>query len=184
MTVITTKNPKETQRVATLLASEVRGIETTHALVLALNGELGAGKSTFVQGFCRSLGIKDRITSPTFVLMKIYQLSGTKQKFKHLVHVDCYRIERPDELVHLGLNEILADRDAIVLIEWANRIKSILPDDAIMLELGHGEKPNERTIRSGSHACGCLKKNNRVGKTEPKTFQQPVPAPSRMCKVE
>lgn len=146
MAIITTKNPKETQKVAALLASEVCGIETTHALVLALNGELGTGKTTFAQGFCMALGVKDRITSPTFVLMKIYTLAKKKLNFKHLVHIDCYRIERPDELIHLGFDEILADRDAIVLIEWADRIKSILPDDAIVLELGHGEKPNERTI--------------------------------------
>lgn len=146
MTVMITKSAKETQRVATMLASEVRGVVTTHALVLALNGELGAGKTTFVQGFSRALGVTDRITSPTFVLIKIYKLRGRKMKFKHLVHIDCYRIERPSELMHLGLDEILADPDAIVLIEWADRIKSALPDDAIFLQLGHGKKSNERTI--------------------------------------
>lgn len=146
MTVIMTKNAGQTQKVAALLASEARGVSTAHALVLALSGELGAGKTTFVQGFCRALGIKDRITSPTFVLMKIYKLAKKKLKFEHLVHIDCYRIERADELMHLGLDNILADSDAIVLIEWANRIKSALPDDAIVLEMRHGEKPSERTI--------------------------------------
>ncbi len=149
MAIITTKNPKETQKVAALLASEVCGIETTHALVFALNGELGAGKTTFVQGFCRAFGIKENVTSPTFVLMKTYQLRPVQNNrhFRHLVHIDCYRIEDPGELLHLGLDDILADPDAIVLIEWANRIKKVLPDDAIMLELGHGEKPNKRTIK-------------------------------------
>lgn len=149
MTVITTKNSKETQKVAALLASEVWSIETTHALVIGLNGELGVGKTTFTQGFCRAFGVKENVTSPTFVLMKTYQLRPARNNrhFRHLVHIDCYRIERPDELLHLGLDEILADRDAIVLIEWADRIKSIVPDDAITLELGHGEKPNERTIK-------------------------------------
>lgn len=146
MAVITTTSAKQTQKVATLLASQVRGIETTHALVLALNGELGAGKTTFVQGFSRALGIKDRITSPTFVLMKIYKLAQKKFTFKHLVHIDCYRIDRSDELLHLGLDEILGDPDAIILIEWANRIKKILPSDAITLNFGHGKKPTERTI--------------------------------------
>ena len=153
MTVITTKHPKETQKVASLLASEVRGIETTHALVIALNGELGAGKTTFTQGFCRAFGIKENITSPTFVLMKTYQLRPVQNNrhFRHLTHIDCYRIEDSAELLHLGLDEILADPDAIVLIEWADRIKSILPDDAISLDLGHGEKSNERTIEIKSY---------------------------------
>lgn len=164
MTVITTKHPKETQKVASLLASEVRGIETTHALVIALNGELGAGKTTFTQGFCRAFGVKENVTSPTFVLMKTYQLQykahnaqhvtqskNKRTQFRHLVHIDCYRIERPDELLHLGLDDILADPDAIVLIEWANRIKEVLPEDAITLELGHGERPNERTIEIKTH---------------------------------
>ncbi len=146
MVVITTKNPKEMQRVATLLALEARGMKTAHALVLALWGELGAGKTTFVRGFSRALGIKDRITSPTFVLMKIYRLAKKKLNFKHLIHIDCHRIDRPDELLHLGLDEILADPDAIVLIEWADRIKKILPDDAITLNFDHGKRPNERTI--------------------------------------
>ncbi|MBI4224849.1 MAG: tRNA (adenosine(37)-N6)-threonylcarbamoyltransferase complex ATPase subunit type 1 TsaE [Candidatus Sungbacteria bacterium] len=148
MAIITTKHWKETQKVAALLASEVRGVETTHALVIALNGELGAGKTTFTQGFCRAFGVRENVTSPTFVLMKTYQLRPVQNNrhFRHLVHIDCYRIEDAVELLHLGLDDILADPDAIVLIEWANRIKNILPDDAIVLELGHGEKPNERTI--------------------------------------
>lgn len=166
MATITTKHWKETQKVAALLASEVRGIETTHALVIALNGELGAGKTTFVQGFCRAFGIKENVISPTFVLMKTYQLQRNapnaqhvtqrrtkRTQFRHLTHIDCYRVENPAELLHLGLDEILADPDAIVLIEWADRIKNILPDDAVVLELGHGDppageagKPNERTI--------------------------------------
>ncbi|MBI3442594.1 MAG: tRNA (adenosine(37)-N6)-threonylcarbamoyltransferase complex ATPase subunit type 1 TsaE [Candidatus Sungbacteria bacterium] len=156
MAVITTKNAKETQKVASLLAGEAPRVETDHALVICLNGELGAGKTTLVQGFCRALGITERITSPTFVLMKIYQLNHrtrsmkhiaqNRSRFKHLAHIDCYRIERPDELPHLGLDEILADPDTIVLIEWANRIKKILPADVITLNLGHGKRPTERTI--------------------------------------
>lgn len=146
MTVITTRNAQETQKVASLLASEVQSIETARAVVLALNGELGAGKTTFTQGFCRALGIKDRITSPTFVLMKIYQRAGARQKFKHVVHIDCYRIDQPDELMRLGLEELLADPDAIILIEWADRIKKALPGHAITLDFTHGQKPNERAI--------------------------------------
>ena len=144
---ITTTSAQETQKISAMLAVEIQNSGRragAHAVVIALNGDLGAGKTTFTQGFARSLGIKERITSPTFVLMKIYRIA--RDGFKHLVHIDCYRVDRPEELLHLGLDEILEDRDAIVLIEWADRIRRVLPDDVIELHLGHGKKINERTI--------------------------------------
>ncbi len=145
MTVIETRSTHETRRVAHLFAKEiVRAPRGRGARVLALQGELGAGKTTFVQGFAHALGVKEKVKSPTFVLMKIYPLK--KQNFRHLIHVDCYRLASHRDLVHLGFKEMLKDPNAVILIEWAERIKKILPRDAIHIQFTHTEKSYGRTI--------------------------------------
>ncbi len=82
--------------------------------------------------------------------MKIYDLKrearSKKQGFKYLVHIDCYRIKSPNDLLHLGMKDILKDRDAIVLIEWADRIKKLLSRDAVWLQFKHGKEHHERRI--------------------------------------
>ena len=143
---IITKSTIQTKQFAWLIAKKVARMKSDHARVLALTGNLGAGKTTFVQGFAAALGIKEKIQSPTFVLMKIYLLNAQKN-FKHLVHIDAYRIEMPQELEHLGFHELAKDKDAIILIEWADLIKKLLPNDAIWITFGHGKKANERIIR-------------------------------------
>lgn len=143
MPAIYTKSAKETQRAARILAGVLR--PSGRATVVALEGELGAGKTTFVQGFARALGVREKIKSPTFVLMKIYALTKNKT-FKHFVHIDCYRMQNSKDLTHLGLKEILRDRGAVILIEWADRIKKTLPRDAIKLTFLHGKKLDERMI--------------------------------------
>lgn len=166
MVAITTNNARATQNLARMLAKELGAVHTEHALIIALQGDLGAGKTTFAQGFARALGVKERMISPTFVLMKIYQLGQTskaqsqkpglsKKKtlhiklatFNYLVHIDCYRITHARDMEHLGLREILRDRDAIVVIEWPERIKKLLPKDAIVLNFTHGKHRNERIVR-------------------------------------
>lgn len=149
MVEIAARSAVETQKIARLLADEIRPRQDG-AVVIALEGELGAGKTTFAQGLARALGVKENVLSPTFVLMKIYDLnqeSGIRNYgFKYFIHIDCYRIQSPKDLIHLGLKDILQDRDAIVLIEWADRIKKILPRDVIRLMFAHGVKHNERRI--------------------------------------
>ncbi|MEK7099293.1 MAG: tRNA (adenosine(37)-N6)-threonylcarbamoyltransferase complex ATPase subunit type 1 TsaE [Patescibacteria group bacterium] len=142
MTVITTKSARETQKIARILAKELR--PSTRAQVIALQGELGAGKTTFSQGFAHTLGVTERVLSPTFVLMKIYPLK--KKHFSRLVHIDCYRITSPKDLAPLGIKEILTDPTAIVLIEWPERVKRIIPRDVVWIQFIHGEKLRERVI--------------------------------------
>ncbi len=141
---IVTKSARQTQRVARMLAGQLSGFRPAGAAVIALHGELGTGKTTFAQGFARALDVRENVLSPTFVLMKIYALK--KKSFRHLVHVDCYRLASPPDLLHLGFKETLKDKDAIILIEWADRIKKILPRDAIWITFAHGLKQNERRI--------------------------------------
>ena len=153
----------QTKKIAGLLAKEILAdkIKRKNALVLALAGDLGSGKTTFTQGFLRGLGIKNKITSPTFVIAKKYNLKtwnlsarggsalGGKlktQKYERAWHFDCYRIRKSAELFSLGFKEILADPQNIILIEWPEIIKKVLPKNSIWIKFEHGEKENERTI--------------------------------------
>lgn len=141
---IETKNAKETQKIAALLARELDAGWWDCARVVALEGNLGAGKTTFVQGFAAALGIKEPVKSPTFLVMKVYAVK--RKHTKHLVHIDCYRLDDASELRHLGFDKLLADKDAIIIIEWADRIKKILPRDMVWMSFEHGKKINERSI--------------------------------------
>ncbi|MFA5386590.1 MAG: tRNA (adenosine(37)-N6)-threonylcarbamoyltransferase complex ATPase subunit type 1 TsaE [Candidatus Paceibacterota bacterium] len=134
-----TKSANETKKIAKLLAEDIlKGrLKTKKGLVLAFSGNLGSGKTTFIQGFLRGLGIKNKITSPTFVIMK---------RYKNAYHIDCYRFRKPAELVDLGFKKLVNKPENIFLIEWAERIKKILPKDTIWLEFKHGDKENEREI--------------------------------------
>ena len=103
------------------------------ARVVALIGDLGAGKTTFVQALARSLGVHEPVTSPTYVIEKIYPLEG--QAFARLVHIDAYRLDTPDELVKLDWARTLSDAANLIVIEWADRVKELLPHDAITARL-------------------------------------------------
>lgn len=118
-------SPEETQKIAEDLAKMLKGGE-----IFVLSGDLGAGKTTFIQGLAKGLGIKENITSPTFVLMKIYQARDNL----NLAHLDCYRINSGGALSDLGLDEIFRDKNNIVAIEWGERIMDILPPNFMRVE--------------------------------------------------
>ena len=111
--------------------------------IVGLQGELGSGKTTFVQFFAKALGIKDKILSPTFVIFKSFALKN--KRFKKLYHFDCYRINQPKEILDLGFKEIIRDKKNVVLIEWSDRIKNLLPPEAVILEFRFIDK-NKREI--------------------------------------
>ncbi len=117
-----------------LTALNLKAGEKEAATVIALSGNLGAGKTTFVQLLAKELGIKEIVTSPTFTIMKNYS-AGENQVFEHLVHMDAYRIDSLDELSPLRLEEILATPKTLVCIEWAEKISPILPSDTVYLSL-------------------------------------------------
>ena len=115
-----------------------------NAIVLALQGDLGAGKTTFTQGFGRGLGIKRKMASPTFILMRRFSINHLP--FTNLYHIDAYRLKKLDSLEVLGLKEIFADPKNIVLIEWPEKIKKALPKGTMWLKFQYGKKENERRI--------------------------------------
>lgn len=144
------KSAKETQKISKIMAGEfVKHRVFNKALVVALEGELGSGKTTFSQGLAKALGIKEKVLSPTFVLVKIYKVTSRQAqriKLKHLIHIDCYRLDSPTDLLHLGFKDFLKDRDAILVIEWASKIKSILPKNTIWIRFKHGAKSSIRIL--------------------------------------
>ncbi len=136
MKIYITNSAKETQNLAYELAKKLA------ANVFLLNGELGSGKTTFIHGFAKGLGIKDKILSPTFVLIKEHKVPNSLKK---LYHIDLYRIGKTGDL---GLEEIINNENNIVLIEWAERLEK-LPEDAIKISLEKmGENQRKITILS------------------------------------
>lgn len=121
MDIQVTNNYKETQKIGERLAKTIKP-----PIILALISDLGGGKTTFTQGLAKGLGIKNIITSPTFVLEKIYNIP--KKKY-NLHHYDLYRID-PDDIL---IDEILENaKDNIVVIEWADKIKDQLPKKEVI----------------------------------------------------
>lgn len=105
------------------------------ACVLGLVGDLGAGKTTFSKELLLELGVKDNITSPTFSIINSYPISY--QNFTHVFHVDVYRIEDIQELEVLRFDTLLNNPHHIVVIEWADMIKDILPNTTIWIQIEH-----------------------------------------------
>lgn len=124
--VLETHSPDETRRLAAALTPMLLPGD-----VLSLAGDLGAGKTTFVQGLAAGLGIYERVTSPTFVLMKEY-LGGRYP----LMHIDVYRLARFQEVIDLGYEEML-DPSHIVVVEWGNVVEPLLPRERLTVELRH-----------------------------------------------
>lgn len=113
------------------------------AAVLALHGDLGAGKTTFMQQLAATLGVTESVTSPTFVVMKIYDLK--EQAYDRLVHIDAYRIEELEEMQPLRLADYLADTGNLVAIEWAEHIADLLPSETVHMYIDiSGETRNVR----------------------------------------
>lgn len=141
---LVSKSAKETKNFAKKLALGIlhNAYGLRHmAVVVSLEGELGAGKTTFTQGFAEGLGIKEKIQSPTFVILKIYKIGARKR----LIHVDAYRLKSKDFKV-LGWKEFIKNPDNIILVEWGNKIKNILPKDTIRIIFKHGKNSKERII--------------------------------------
>lgn len=154
----------ETQKLGEELAKEIlaQGPKSPlagGAVVLVLHGDLGGGKTTFLQGFTKGLGIKEKILSPTFVIMKCFQLPSLRvppsagrsnlkiqiasspetprnddSSFNNFYHIDCYRINKPEEILELGLKKIISNSKNIVAIEWPERIKKVLPKNALKIK--------------------------------------------------
>lgn len=133
--VFITNNFKETQKLGYNFADVLEKGD-----IVCLYGDLGSGKTTFVQGLAERLGIKNRIISPTFVMVRSYRLEAMS-----FYHIDLYRVESKEDIEGLGIEEILNDTNNIVIIEWAEKLKRDLPKKRIDIEFFY-EKENVRKI--------------------------------------
>ena len=111
--------------------------------VISLNGDLGAGKTTFAQGFARGVGVKQHVGSPTFKLVSEY--SGEKMK---LFHVDCYRLSGIEDFLNMGGENLLIPESGVSLFEWASIIEGVLPDNTIIIDFKRfKDNSNKRLIK-------------------------------------
>lgn len=99
----------------------------SQATLVTLSGELGAGKTSFAQGIAKALGVEEHVTSPTFVLEKVYALPSKINGFTKLVHIDAYRLKSGAELAALGFADLLKDPGNLVVLEWPERVADALP---------------------------------------------------------
>ena len=107
---------------------------------VCLYGDLGSGKTTFVQGLAKSLGIKEKIISPTFIIVRQY-----KVRINDFYHIDLYRMESEKDIESLGIEEIINNKNNIVVIEWAQNLKDFLPKKRIDIKFAYEDK-NKRKI--------------------------------------
>lgn len=105
------------------------------ATLVTISGELGAGKTAFTKAIAHVLGIEETVTSPTFVLEKIYQLGSETPKWKRLVHIDAYRLETGSDLAPLGFDELMQDAGNLILLEWPEKVADALPTPAIKISI-------------------------------------------------
>jgi tRNA threonylcarbamoyladenosine biosynthesis protein TsaE len=120
------------------------GRAATVPLVIALSGDLGAGKTTLAQSICRGAGVRENVTSPTFALVQRYE--GARFPVYHL---DLYRLDSAKDLVNLGWQDVLRD-DALVIVEWPERAGDLVPRDALHIELEHvADDPSRRVLLAG-----------------------------------
>lgn len=128
MKTVITNSADETQELAEELAENVTG-----PAIFALSGELGAGKTTFVQGFAKGLKIKHKIISPTFLIIRKYDINPkiTSKSLKSFYHIDLYRLESERGIEGTGILEILEDNSSIVVIEWPEKLGKLLPKERI-----------------------------------------------------
>ena len=147
-------NEEETRKIAIGLAKRLRGGE-----VVLLYGDLGAGKTVFVKGLAKALGIKETIKSPTFNIMKIYNTKAQKhhpsprlrmasKSIKTLCHIDAYRLKSYDDLLDIGADEYFGKENAVSVIEWAERAEGAekFGNKIIKIKIKYGKKENERLI--------------------------------------
>ena len=133
---LVSQNPQDTLAIAATLARRFLAAMAgrTSALVVALEGELGAGKTALVQGIAETLGVRERPRSPTFNLAKEYGIPDTPYR---LWHMDCYRLSGHTDLASLDIARIWADPTALVLVEWAQRVQEVLPRDHVTIHMTH-----------------------------------------------
>jgi len=140
------KSLEDTEKIAKNFVNEFLSKKANEgkALVVGLYGDLGSGKTTFTKAVAKILKIKEDITSPTYVLIKNYQLENNSRK--QLIHIDAYRLDLSKELLSIGWGDIVGNSENIIFIEWPERVADILPENHIKINFEFLSE-NERQIK-------------------------------------
>ncbi len=139
-----TRGPCQTKKIGEILAKELKGRKPPESFILGLEGDLGGGKTTFLQGFARGLGVREKITSPTFVIMRKFKIK--KPNFKNFYHFDCYRLKSPKEILNLNFKKIISDPKNIVAVEWVGQVKKILPKSSLLIKFEFINKKTRKIV--------------------------------------
>lgn len=121
--------------IAELIISKTDKHKGNSACIITLSGPLGAGKTTLTQTIAKILKARDKVISPTFVIMKKYKI--TSKKFKKLIHIDAYRLKSSEEIAKLGFEEIKKDKSNLIIIEWPSQIDGAIPKNTIKINIDH-----------------------------------------------
>ena len=143
---IITKNSNETKILGSEFSKKLKAGD-----IILLFGQLGSGKTTFVQGVAEGLGVANRIVSPSFVLIRTHSVN--QGDIKNLNHIDLYRVEKPQELTNLGLNELINEEGSVTFIEWADRLVDLKQDKIYKIYVKY-LNGNEREITIGYYEFG------------------------------
>lgn len=150
-----TTSPRETVEKARMLASRFRRGD-----VVALYGDLGAGKTQFVKGVGEAFGVSTAVTSPTFVLLNRYQGHDMEGEELLIYHLDLYRVRSVEEIYDIGYEELLSG-DCLCLIEWAERMDALLPANRIDVRITAGHQESHRTIEIEQFDGGADRSDSR-----------------------
>ena len=127
----------------TVLAHIYTKVNKKGATIVALSGDLGAGKTTLTQAIAKELGIKQKIASPTFILLKTYKIKNPHFTLMH--HIDAYRLEKPEHVEKLLWNSLISDTNNLIFLEWPEQIGKLLPKNVVKIQLAH-TKDGKRKI--------------------------------------
>jgi tRNA threonylcarbamoyladenosine biosynthesis protein TsaE len=133
-------NREKIKEIAEQLLQKISEKDFSRAKVVALSGNLGAGKTTLTQELAKLLEIKENVISPTFIIMKIYFINKNSKfysKFKRFIHIDAYRLLSGEELSKIGWEEIISNKDNLVILEWPENVRENLEKDTYWVKLGH-----------------------------------------------
>jgi tRNA threonylcarbamoyladenosine biosynthesis protein TsaE len=139
---------EDTQKLGELFAKEVLEMpQQKNAVVIGLQGNLGGGKTTFLQGFAKGLGIKEKILSPTFVILKRFSApGGPASGWDNFYHIDCYRLKNHKDILELDFKNIISDPKNIVAVEWPEKIKKALPKNFTKIQFNSIDEKKREII--------------------------------------
>jgi tRNA threonylcarbamoyladenosine biosynthesis protein TsaE len=142
-------NKNEIPEISKKLLERISKMKNKSAKILALSGELGAGKTTLTQELARQLGIKENLITPTYIIMKAYNIDTDSiyyKESKKLIHIDAYRLDSSEELLKIGWEEIKKEKENLIIIEWPEKVESCLDKDIFWVKLEHVDDQTRSVI--------------------------------------